>query len=83
MLEPAAADRVAAKTATYFHDGSAATLKDAVALMAAGGLENPHLSGILKVVAEEKLSDDDQKAIVEFLKALSGETPVVKLPKLP
>ena len=75
--------RDVAKTAPYFHSGSAATLEDAVALMATGGLDNPNLSGMLKAVAEEKLTDDDQKAIVEFLKALSGETPVVEPPELP
>jgi cytochrome c peroxidase len=75
--------RDVAKTAPYFHDGSVATLEDAVALMAKGGLANPNLSGMLKGVAEAKLSADDQKAIVEFLKALSGETPMVEPPKLP
>jgi cytochrome c peroxidase len=75
--------RDVAKTAPYFHDGSAATLEDAVALMAKGGLENPNLSGMIKAVADAKLSADDQKAIVEFLKALSGDTPMVEPPQLP
>ena len=75
--------RDVAKTAPYFHDGSEATLEDAVALMAKGGLENPNLSGMLKAVAEEKLTEDDRKAIVEFLRALSGETLIVEPPELP
>ena len=75
--------RDVAETAPYFHDGSVETLEDAVALMAAGGLDNPNLSGMLKAVAEENLTADDQTAIVEFLKALTGETPMIEPPELP
>ena len=46
--------REVAKTYPYFHDGSAATLEDAVDLMADGGLDNPHLSPQMKVVREAK-----------------------------
>ena len=46
---PRAALREVANTAPYFHDGSVATLEDAVALMAAGGKDNPNLSPIFKV----------------------------------
>ena len=73
--------REVANTAPYFHDGSAATLEDAVALMAAGGKDNPNLSPMLKAVREPKLSADDQKDLVEFLKALSGEYPIVEQPR--
>jgi len=75
--------REVANTQPYFHDGSAATLEEAVALMAGGGKDNPHLSSQLKAVREAKLGEQDRKDLVEFLKALSGEFPVVEPPKLP
>ena len=71
------------KTSPYFHDGSAATLKDAVALMAGGGKDNPHLSGQLKAVREAKLTEQDRGDLVDFLKSLSGEYPIMPAPKLP
>jgi cytochrome c peroxidase len=67
--------REAANTAPYFHDGSVATLEEAVALMAGGGKDNPNLSAMLKAVREAKLSEQDRKDLVEFLKALSGKFP--------
>lgn len=67
-------------TYPYFHDGSSETLEDAVALMAAGGKDNPNLSAMLKAVREAELSDEDQAKIVEFLKALSGEYPIIEPP---
>jgi cytochrome c peroxidase len=73
--------RDVANTAPYFHDGSAATLEEAVALMAAGGKDNPKLSPLMKAVGEAKLSAEDQAAIVEFLKALSGEPVKVEIPE--
>jgi len=75
--------REVANTAPYFHDGSVATLEEAVALMAAGGKDNPNLSPMLKAIREAKLSEQDRKDIVEFLKALSGEFPVIEPPELP
>lgn len=75
--------REVANTAPYFHDGSAKTLEDAVALMAAGGKSNAHLSDSFESVREAKLAEQDRKDIVEFLKALSGEYPVIEAPKLP
>lgn len=67
----------------YFHDGSVAKLEDAVALMAAGGKDNPHRSKDFDTVREHKLTPDQQKDLVEFLKALKGEFPVVDPPQLP
>ncbi|MBL8950909.1 MAG: c-type cytochrome [Myxococcaceae bacterium] len=64
--------RNVAKTAPYFHDGSAATLSEAVRMMAR------HQLG-------EELDDDEVKGIVAWLEALSGEVPqdyIVK-PQLP
>ena len=75
--------REVANTAPYFHDGSAATLEDAVALMAAGGKDNPNRLAMLKASREAKLTAEDQKDLVEFLKALSGEYPIIEPPKLP
>jgi cytochrome c peroxidase len=75
--------REVANTWPYFHDGSAKKLEDAVALMAAGGKDNANLSIMLKAVREAKLTEQDQKDLVEFLKALSGEYPIVKPPELP
>jgi cytochrome c peroxidase len=75
--------REVANTGPYFHDGSCATLEAAVALMAAGGKDNPNLSEMLKSVRDAKLTEQDQKDLVEFLKALSGEYPIVEPPALP
>lgn len=75
--------REVANTAPYFHDGSAATLEEAVALMAAGGIDNPHRSAEFDTVREAKITPEQQKDLVEFLKALSGEFPVVEPPQLP
>lgn len=75
--------REVANTHPYFHDGSAKTLEDAVALMAAGGKDNPDLSPMLKAVRAAELTEADQKDIVEFLKALSGEYPIIEAPELP
>lgn len=47
-------------TPPYFHDGSAATLSDAVRLMAKHQLSHP-------------LTDDEIDSIVQFLKTLTGE----------
>lgn len=61
------------KTAPYFHDGSVKTLEEAVTLMA------KHQLG-------KTLTDGDKKAIVTFLKSLTGELPDKKLiakPELP
>lgn len=74
--------REIANTAPYFHDGSAETLQDAVALMASGGKDNPNLSGVLKSVREANLTEQDRNDLVEFLKALSGKYPMVEPPKL-
>jgi hypothetical protein len=38
---------------------------------------------MLKAMSAAKLTDENKKDIVEFLKALSGEYPVIDPPKLP
>ena len=75
--------REVANTAPYFHDGSAAKLEDAVALMAGGGKENGNLSQLLRSIGQAKLTADNRKDLVELLKALSGKFPVIEPPKLP
>ncbi len=67
--------REVANTAPYFHDGSVATLEEAVKVMAQGGIPNNNLSPMMKAVGDEKLSEENIKDLVEFLKALSGEYP--------
>jgi len=75
--------RDVAKTAPYFHDGSAKTLDEAVALMAAGGKDNPHRSADFDSVRSAKLTGQDRKDLAEFLKALSGRYPIIEPPRLP
>ena len=60
------------KTAPYFHDGSVATLPEAVRLM------GRHQLG-------KELSDDDVNSIVVFLESLTGPLPtdLIQEPKLP
>lgn len=67
--------REVANTGPYFHDGSVASLEEAVKIMAQGGIPNDNLSPMMKAVGDEKLSDENIKDLVEFLKALSGEYP--------
>lgn len=72
--------REVANTAPYFHDGSVATLEEAVAIMAAGGMDNPNLSPLLKGIGSRGVSEQEIADLVEFLKALSGDFPVVEPP---
>ena len=72
--------REVAHTAPYFHDGSATTLEDAVAVMGVGGIDNPNLSRTFKMIRDAELNEQDKKDLVEFLKALSGEYPMVQPP---
>jgi len=72
--------REVAKTAPYFHDGSAETLEDAVAVMASGGKKNDNLSRLFLGLQAQPLSADEQADVVAFLKTLSGEFPVIDPP---
>jgi cytochrome c peroxidase len=64
--------RNVAKTAPYFHDGSAKTLEEAVTLMA-------------RYQVGEELNPRDVSSIVSWLGALTGELPAeyIKPPRLP
>ncbi len=75
--------REVANTGPYFHDGSVETLEDAVALMADGGQDNPNLAPMLKALRRFDITEQDRSDLVEFLKALSGEFPIVEPPELP
>jgi cytochrome c peroxidase len=68
------------KSAPYFHDGSVATLKEAVDLMASGGIDNPTLDRAnLKNV---NLTEEEKADLMEFLKALECPCPL-EAPELP
>ena len=69
-----------ARTAPYFHDGSVATLEDAVKLMVNGGHDNPYLDKTNLQKAE--ITPAEQADMVEFLKSLT-ETARIPEPKLP
>jgi cytochrome c peroxidase len=59
-----------ALTAPYFHNGSVATLDEAVRVMAKTQLNKP-------------ISDEDTRSIVAFLESLTGEFPTQQMPRLP
>ncbi|MBX3464285.1 MAG: c-type cytochrome [Planctomycetes bacterium] len=64
--------RDVARTAPYFHDGSVATLREAVQRMASGGLANPHKDPLL---VDRGLSDAEIDQLVAFLETLTGSQP--------
>jgi cytochrome c peroxidase len=70
-------------TAPYFHDGSAETLEEAIALMAKGGgkpVAPGKLSGKLK---PQKLSAKEAKALKAFLESLTGDITWAQEPAVP
>ncbi len=68
------------KSAPYFHDGSVATLEEAVDLMLGGGIANPQLDRTnLKRV---KLTKQERDDLLAFLRALDVDYRVTP-PKLP
>jgi cytochrome c peroxidase len=62
--------RNVALTAPYFHDGSAATLHEAISIMGSTQLGR-------------RFTGDEVAAIVAFLESLTGEFPLVTHPRLP
>jgi cytochrome c peroxidase len=75
--------RGVSRSAPYFHDGSAKTLRDAVALMAKAGVDNEHLDPILKAYkTQPALSDAEIDDLVAFLQALDSSEPFTA-PTLP
>lgn len=81
----AVADTSAFKTPTprsvgisgpYFHDGSSATLEDAVRYMASGGKADPNKSPLL---TDSNFTDADVAKIAAFPRSLTSDEPLVKL----
>ena len=68
------------RTAPYYHDGSAATLRDVVDHYARGGDDRSNLSGDMKPL---KLSEQEKNDLVAFMHALTGRRPAVTTPLLP
>lgn len=64
--------RSVALGAPYFHDGSAATLKDAVRYMADGGKADPNKTPLLRPTG---LTDAEIDKIVAFLESLTSTEP--------
>jgi cytochrome c peroxidase len=67
------------RTAPYFHDGSVATLEQAVDLMARGGIANPHRDPAL---VPRTLGSGDRADLLAFLRALTVDTDAAP-PSLP
>ena len=61
--------RDVASTPPYMHDGSVAALEDVVEHYNRGGRANPHLDSELHQL---QLTDAEKRALVAFLKSLSG-----------
>jgi cytochrome c peroxidase len=61
--------REIARTAPYMHDGSLPTLEAVIDFYNAGGRPNPHID---PEIHPRHLSVDEKRALVAFLKALSG-----------
>jgi cytochrome c peroxidase len=58
-----------AKSAPYFHDGSAATLEEAVDLMLGGGKPNQYLDK--KNIEKRTITPEQRRDLLEFLKSLN------------
>lgn len=67
-------------TAPYMHNGRFATLEDVVAFYNVGAGVHENKSPALKPLG---LTDAEQKALVAFLKSLSGDPLVIERPDLP
>ncbi len=61
--------REVARAAPYMHDGSLPTLAEVVDFYDKGGRENPMIDGEMR---ELKLTAGEKRALVEFLKGLTG-----------
>jgi cytochrome c peroxidase len=70
-----------AKSAPYFHDGSVATLEEAVDLMLAGGKPNEHLDK--KNLQPHKIFPDQREDLLNFLRSLNVTDCNLAKPTLP
>ena len=68
-----------AKSAPYFHDGSAKTLEEAVDIMLAGGKDNPHLDR-KNLQPHSRVQPDQREALLDFLRALTVDCNLSKPP---
>jgi cytochrome c peroxidase len=69
-----------AKSAPYFHDGSAATLEEAVDIMLAGGKPNPYLDK--KNIEKRELTKEQKQDLLAFLRSLTVDCTLTE-PALP
>jgi len=67
-----------AKSAPYFHDGSAKTLEEAVDIMLAGGKDNEHLDR--KNLQKHSIPPDQREDLLNFLRALTVDCKLSKPP---
>lgn len=67
-----------AKSAPYFHDGSANTLEEAVDLMLAGGKPNEHLDR--KNLQKRDIAKEQREDLLAFLKSLTVDCKLTKPP---
>lgn len=70
-----------AKSAPYFHDGSAKTLEEAVDIMLGGGKSNDHLDR--KNLEPHKLLPDQREDLLNFLRSLTVDDCNLTKPALP
>lgn len=78
--------RSIARTAPYFHTGSAASLLDVVAHYAKGGDEGNFEGSLDDNLRPIELTEQDQQDLVDFMGALDGEAlpeELTQLPELP
>ena len=69
-----------ARTAPYFHDGSAKTLEEVIEHYVKGGVVKTNLSPNMKKI---ELCGSEKEDLVAFLKALTSPYVHISLPKLP
>jgi cytochrome c peroxidase len=67
-----------ARSAPYFHDGSAKTLEEAVDIMLGGGKENPYVDK--KNLQPHKLLPEQREDLLNFLRSLSVDCKITKPP---
>ncbi len=72
--------RNVALSAPYMHDGGQKTLEEVVEWYAKGGHPNPALSDKIKKL---NLTPQDKQDLVEFMKACTGDFPLVNRDRLP
>ena len=67
-------------TAPYMHDGRFDTLEQVLEFYSTSEFENPHLDSRFDRI---RLTDREQKDLIEFLKSLTGKLPKVNRGRLP